>query len=154
MTVNCESLLIAAYCIITNYCKSAEFIYKCEPLSEIGSCIVSNLLLFALEDGAFKVVKSLDDLEKLMCGATGPLRLSYEGGILGKAILRSYNPHQVQRTSTSSLWTVSETRALTYNSLYNLLVKLGYRAGLECTLHFLSAFISFSYPCYRSSASL
>lgn len=152
--VNCELLFVAAYRVTVNYRKSTEFVYKCEPLSEIGSCIVSNLLFFALEDGAFKAVKSLDDLEKLMRGATGPIRLSYEDVILRKAILRSYNPHQVERTSTSSSWTVSETRALTYNSLYNLLVKLGFRAGLERMLHLLSAFISFSYPCYRSSASL
>ena len=152
--VNCESLPVIAYCLITNYCESTEFVYKCEPLSEIGSCIVSNLLFFALEDGAFKVVKSLDDLEKLMRSATGPIRLSYDDKILGKPILRSYNPHQIQKTSQSSSWTVSDTRALTYNGLYNLLVKLGYQAGLECTLHFLSAFTSFSYPCCSSSASL
>jgi hypothetical protein len=64
-----------------------EFIYKCEPLSDIGSCIVTNLLFFVFKDGAFKVVKSLDDLEKLMCGATGPIHLSYEDDMLKKPIL-------------------------------------------------------------------
>lgn len=105
--------------------------FPCEPLSNIGSCFVTNLLFFAFEDKAFSTIKNLDDLETLMRHATAPLRLAFDSAVLSTPILRSYSPHPVMRTSKSSSWTVSPQRAMTYGCLYTQLVKLGLRAGFQ-----------------------
>jgi hypothetical protein len=118
-------------CLI-EYSTSTEFVYQCEKLTDIGSCIVTNLLLFALEDGAFKAVKNLTDLDLLMRHTKSALQLSFEDSILGTPILRSYNPHQISRVSNASTWTVSTSRAMTYACLYNQIVKVGMRRGFQC----------------------
>lgn len=105
--------------------------YQCEDLADIGSCLVTNLLLLGMEDKVYKVADSLEALHTLMINAKSSIKLSMKEEMLGLPILCAYKPHRVMRVSEASSWEISETRAMTYDTLYTQLVKLGLRMGLE-----------------------
>ncbi|KIJ64891.1 hypothetical protein HYDPIDRAFT_167667 [Hydnomerulius pinastri MD-312] len=100
----------------------SEIVFDQEKLEELGLCLVTSFLLMALQDEAFDVVRDLDDLERLMAGATAPIKLSIKDSAKKTPVLRNYQG----RTKN-----ISDTAALTYNALYFQLAKLGMRAGFE-----------------------
>lgn len=97
---------------------------------------MTNLLLLALEDNVFRVVKNLTDLELLMRTVRTPINLSLEDTAKHLPIFRAYNPHPVGRHSNASSWTISATKAMTYNTLHSQLQALARRCGFpsECSL--------------------
>ncbi|KAH7918067.1 hypothetical protein BV22DRAFT_1134885 [Leucogyrophana mollusca] len=95
---------------------------NCKKLEEIDLCIITSVLLMALENDAFSTIHGLDDLQTLMLRATQPVCLTFKVSVLNTPVLWSYISHST---------IISPTHALTYNMLYFFLTQLGFRAGFE-----------------------
>lgn len=97
-----------------------------EPFDNVGGCVVTSLILMALQDNAFETIKTLEDLKRLMTLAKQPVRLTINPHRMKTPILRGYE----SRSSCA----ISDSRALTYDAMLIHLQKLSLAAGFECAL--------------------